>query len=176
MRRVVRMLATGFAMLSTLAVFFIMVSITVDVVRRNLVGGSVPGLVEYNEIVLVGLVYLSMAYAQLADAHVSSAVVSRYMPYRLRHAVMAGGLVVVVVVLCWLVFVAGREALSSFQSGEYRFGLARVPVWPARITIPIGMALLVVVIGFEIFDNLRAAVRGGEDAERAEVEKLEGAL
>lgn len=176
MRAAVRVLSTSLALLSTLSVFFIMLSISVDVFRRNVVGGSVPGLVEYNEIVLVGLVYLSMAYAQHSGAHISSEVVSRYLPYRVRHAVTAIGLAVVTLILCWLVYVAGSEAWTSFQSGEYRFGLARVPVWPARVTIPVGMGVLVVVLVLEIVDNVKEAIRGGEDVDIIQAKKLEGAV
>lgn len=39
-----------------------------------------------------------------------------------------------------------QVGLDSTRAGEYRFGLVRVPVWPARLFVPLGLAGLTVVL------------------------------
>ena len=71
----VRRLLDGNADLLGLAaaaiVVLLMAAIVVDVVWAGLGGAGVKGLVEYGEVAVVGIVFLSIAQAQKAGSHVA---------------------------------------------------------------------------------------------------------
>jgi TRAP-type C4-dicarboxylate transport system permease small subunit len=142
LRRIVRLLALGSAVIAGVALTFVMLAVVVDVVSRNTRGRSVPGLVEYVEIVLVVVVFLAFAYTQSRREHVAvEAVVNRLKGIRYRIVVLLAGVVAVLVILL-LAWATTRLAITAFGRREFRLGLAQVPVWPARIAIAYAYVLL----------------------------------
>ncbi len=61
----------------------------------------------------------------------------------------------------WMVYVTADRALASFEMREYRFGLVRVPVWPARVAIAVGLAAYFLELVFRLFDDIKAAFGKG---------------
>jgi TRAP-type C4-dicarboxylate transport system permease small subunit len=133
-----------------------MILTAVDIGARSLTGRSVPGLLETGEILLVMLVYLGLAYGQQTRAHVAVSLVTAQLSPRLAKAAVATGLTVAIFVVAWLVYATGATAIDSVIAGETRYGIAAVPVWPARVVVPIGLSLL----AFEFMADIRETVTG----------------
>lgn len=138
----------GFAAgLVIVALTFIIVA---DVTLRK-AGTSIPGAVEISEVLLVFAVFLALGAAQIGGDHVSTSVLtSRLRPHArrwLRVIAAAIGIATVVV----MIIVASQTAIASVQAGEYRFGIAQVPIWPARIVIVIGLIVF-------LFEYVRTTV------------------
>lgn len=152
LRRAVRVLSLGSAVIAGIAVTFVMFAVVTDVLSRNIRGRSVPGLVEYTEVVLVVVVFLALAYTQTRREHVAvEAVVNRLRGWRFR-AVRVAAVVVAVLVTILLAWATTRLALTSFASREVRMGIAAVPLWPGRIAVAYGfwlLALELITSGFE---------------------------
>jgi TRAP-type C4-dicarboxylate transport system permease small subunit len=127
--------------------------------RRNLFGPGLPGAEEISEIFMVSLVYFGLAYAQHKKAHVSISVVTDRIPTKVANLMRGFGLTVVCIVLAWMIIETGQTAMISFETGEYRFGLLRVPVWPAKMVIPFGVAALLIETCFDIIDTLRSYLK-----------------
>lgn len=66
-----------------------------------------------------------------------------------------------VIVVGWMVLVTADRALASFEVREFRFGLVRVPVWPARIAIAVGLAAYLLELVIRLIDDTRAALGKG---------------
>lgn len=114
----------------------------IDVARRYATGRSLPGVIEYSEVLLAGVVFLGMGMAQNGGAHVRmEAFITRLRP-RAKAWVEAGTAAFAAVLTAVLTVATANEAIASFQAGEYRHGLAEVPIWPAKMVIPIGLAIL----------------------------------
>lgn len=152
LRRRVHSVSSLFALLSALCVVALMVITTVDVLRRIATGRALPGGNEISELLMVGMVFLGLAYAQYRKEHVSVSVLTGRMPARSAAVLRAIGIVTVLVFLFWMMVASNGEALRSLASGEYRFGLLQVPMWPARIAIPIGVAWLIVETLIDLWD------------------------
>jgi TRAP-type C4-dicarboxylate transport system permease small subunit len=118
--------------------------ITVADVTLRKAGSSVPGAVETSEVLLVFAVFLAFGSAQVSGDHVSTSVLTgRLRPTArrwLRFTAAAIGIVTVIV----MIIVTAQTALHSVQIGEYRFGIAQVPIWPARIIIVLGLIVFLV--------------------------------
>ena len=155
MRRVVDRLSHLLSIVAGVALFLLMAITGTDVLRRALIDGrSVPGAIEYAEIILVGLVYLSLAQTQRSDGHISVAVMTARLPPRFARALTTTGLLVVTLVLGWLVVASAGVAWRSWNTGEFRMGLAQVPIWPARALIPLGAFFLLLQTLYSAADAL----------------------
>jgi len=158
MRNAIDMLSRLLGLCSGVCIAALIALTIADVAWRNLQGQSVPGVYEYSEVILVATVFLSLAWTQKINGHVSIDLFVDMLPARASHWVQAIGLAIALAVLCWMLTASARTAWHSLLSGEYRFGLAQVPVWPARVTVTVGVAMLVLQVALSLFDNLRWAL------------------
>lgn len=163
------------AFAAVLCVVFMLVAIVADVVRRALAGESVEGVVELGEVMMVAITFLGLAYAESRGAHVSMTLLVRKLPLRLAAAVNALGLAVVVGVVGWMVYVTTDRALMSIDLQEYRFGLVRIPVWPARIAVAVGLAAYFLELVLRLIDQFRAVGGDAAEAETTEPPDMSGA-
>jgi TRAP-type C4-dicarboxylate transport system permease small subunit len=138
----VQVLSRILAVISALATMTIMVLTVVDVTTRIAGGGSVPGLLEYSEVALVFLVFCGIAFGHQKRIHVAVDLVTARMPRHLGRIAVATGIIVLLVILAWTVYATGIAAIESVERGEVRFGITKVPIWPARVMIPVGFFLM----------------------------------
>ena len=157
LRRAVHAITQVLAFLAVLCIVIVLVAIIADVTRRSLAGKSVQGVVELGEVMMVVIVFLGLGYAERRGAHVSMTLLVRKLPTRSAAIINGLGLLLVVAVVGWMVYVTADRALASFEVREYRFGLVRVPVWPARIAIAVGLAVYFLELVFRLFDDIQAA-------------------
>ena len=150
--------STLLAVVSAVAVFVAMVGIAADVINRYFAGRSIPGMVESVEVLIVVMVFGGLGAAQRKGLHVGVNVVLARLNPNVRNTVQTVALLFAAVLLAWIVYRSGLVAWDSWLKREYRFGLVRVPVWPARIMIPIGLGMLVIEI---ILTPVRATLRRG---------------
>jgi TRAP-type C4-dicarboxylate transport system permease small subunit len=169
-RRIVGGISRTLAVISASLILIIMVAMVADVARRYLTGRSIPGVVEYTEVLMVGVIYLGLAYAQRKGDHIGVDIFTTRMPPRVSQIVQAIGLIIVSLALLWMAWETWQVAQRSMATGEYRFGLARVPIWPARLTIPLGITVLLCEIFFDVVDLLRGReVKTGKPSEMGTV-------
>lgn len=154
MRRSINAVSWLLGLLSGLCIMVLIFLTFSDVFWRNLTGRSIPGAYEYSEVILVAMVFLSIAWTQRIDGHVSIDLVVRALPPRAGHWLRSAGIAVAIVVLSWMMIASGKAALFSFLSGEYRFGLAQVPVWPARAAVALGTGMLVLQLALHLIEQI----------------------
>lgn len=141
-----QMLSRVTSLVSWLGIVFMMCSITYDVFQRQAEVGLVSGLLEYNETLLVFVIFGSLGYAQQQDDHVSTDVVYRLLPRPLRTYLQGCGLLIVAVALGWAVQRSWLVGLDAMARNEYRSGLAQVPTWQARLFVPFALLMLLVEV------------------------------
>lgn len=156
-RRVVHAATQVLAFLAIVCIVVVLVATVADVTRRGLTGQSVKGVTELGEVLMVAIVFLGLGFAESRGAHVSMTFLVRRLRPRAAAVLNALGLALVVVVVGWMVYVTADRALASVAVQEYRFGLVRVPVWPARIAIAVGLAAYALELLFRLLDDVRAA-------------------
>jgi TRAP-type C4-dicarboxylate transport system permease small subunit len=154
-RRSIDKVSTVLAFIAVVCIAFVLVAVIADVTSRTFFGQSIGGVVEMAEVMMVIIVFLGLGYAERRGAHVSMTLLVRKLPSRAAAIVNAIAFVVVVAVLGWMMWVTGDRAIASVVAGEYRFGLVRVAVWPARIAIAVGLAVYLLEVFLGMFDNFR---------------------
>ncbi|WFP16227.1 TRAP transporter small permease [Citricoccus muralis] len=133
------------AALASISTLIIMVAVTIDVVSRNFLGRSVPGLLEMSETALVATVFLGLAYAGATNAHVAVDLLTDRFPqaFARRFAgvvwLLASGMVL------WYVLATLDRALQSTSSREISQGLMQWPLWPSRWLVVIGFATFLLI-------------------------------
>ena len=122
--------------------FFMMLLITTDVAGRYLFSSPIPGTLEFTEFLIVFVVFFSMAYVQLTKRHICVELLTQRLPRR-----VADGLAVVVLLIaalffalmCWQAWFSGLSALEYREASD---GLVQIPVYPPKLAIPFGAALI----------------------------------
>lgn len=142
MRRIVQGVSRLFSWISGVFILALMLLVVLEVVLRDLFETTLGGTIEVSEVVLAFLVFLGVAYAQQDDAHVQTDLVTSRLPPGAAAWIRAVGLVVAAIVLLVAAWATAGRGWDAFQTGESRFGLRSVPVWPARLIIPVGLFLL----------------------------------
>lgn len=160
LRRGVHVVYQVLAFLAIACIVVIVLLTVADVVRRSTAGRSVAGVTELSEVMMVAIVFLSLAFAERRGAHVSMTLVRRKLRPRAAAILNGLGLLVMIIVVGWMVWVTAGRAWESFLQQEFRFGLVRVPIWPARIAIVLGLAAYLVELCFRWLDDVRQAWGG----------------
>lgn len=130
------------SIISMVAMAFVMFLVVYDVFLRTSGQPEIRGLVEYAEIGLVLTAFFALGETERRRDHVSvTAVLGRLhgLPYVVTR--VAGGVAAaaVAVLLAW----ASWDILAdSLARGEYKLGLVRLPMWPARAAVFAGFLLL----------------------------------
>lgn len=152
--------ARPLAWLAALLLFAFLLLNTADVVARTLDVTRVRGVIEYTEVGLVLVVFLALAPAFASRMHISVDLVTARLPPRVAAGVEAAGLAVCSGLVAWWTYAATLVAIDSTRRGEYRFGLVEVPVWPARIVVPIGVGCLLAYLLVRVVRLTRFSVVG----------------
>lgn len=154
-RSVLQAVSRLFSWLAGVAILVLMLLVVLEVALRDVFGSTVGGTIEISEVLLAFLVFLGVAYAQQDGSHVNTDLVTSRLPPRVAGAVRAVGMLVAVVALLMAVWATADRAWASMQAGEARFGLRSIPVWPARLIVPVGLFLLALESLFTAWDAWR---------------------
>ena len=141
--------------------FFMMLLITVDVTGRYVFSSPIPGTLEFTEFLIVFVVFFSMAYVQLTKRHICVELVTQRLPRR-----TADGLAVVVYLIAALFFVlmcwqSWHSGLSAWEYREASDGLVQIPVYPPKLAIPFGAALIAIQMLRDAWKRFRSFITPG---------------
>lgn len=123
------------AWVSMSAMAFMMLLTVYDVARRNLGMQSVVGAIAYAEVALVVVAFFALGETQRRRDHVSVDALVKRLPARTYRVVMTVSHLAGIVVAALLAYASYDLMVESIQDGEYRLGLVRVALWPARLAV-----------------------------------------
>lgn len=149
---------TVFSALAGLGIFVLMALTVFDVGRRDLEGHGVKGVVEISEVLLAIVAFLGMLGAQLNGQHIKSPIVTNRLPDRSAHLTRAVGSLLACGLAAWATWLTVGVAKNSIASGEYRFGLVQVPLWPAKVAIPLGLGCFALALALDFLVQVRKFV------------------
>lgn len=141
-----------------------------DVVGTQMFRSPVPGAYEITESTMVLIVFGGLAYAQIRRAHIRVELIYTHMGPRQRAALDVLADVAGLVFFGLLLWQASNEAAYSLQINERTFGLIRFPLYPARIVLAAGTALLILRLVLDLVIDLRRCVTGEAPEEIAPAE------
>lgn len=153
----IRRVSSALALLSAGMIFVMMCAMCVDVANRLLTGSSIAGVYELVESLVVGAIFLGLAWAERRQEHVKVELVTRRLPVRVAAWVRVGGAVASVVVVGWMTYATSLRARRAVDVGEFRQGLVEFPLWPARAAVAVGLAALLAELLLTLRRRLLAA-------------------
>ncbi|OOL32288.1 hypothetical protein GQ85_08200 [Rhodococcus rhodochrous] len=128
-----------------LGILVLMVLSVADIARRQAGLTGLSGVIEWTEVTLVVVVVIGIVSGEVSRTHVRTELLTA----RLRPTPAAWcrlmGMVIACVIAGWLTYATFQSGFDSFELRELRPGLAEVPIWPAKLAIPLGFAGLTVV-------------------------------
>lgn len=155
LRRIVDRLTDAMAVLAAAGTCILVIAICYDVVSRRFLGGSVAGMLELSETLLVWIVFLGLPYAEKAGVHVRMTLVTSRLPDRVSQISRTMAYVMASAIVGWMAYASIIRAEDSFQRGEAKLGLLQWPVWPARMILAFGVTVLALQCVFRVIDVIR---------------------
>ena len=135
---------------------------TADVVGTQMFGVPVPGATEITESTMVLIVFGALTYTQIRRSHIRVELLYMRAGARGQAAMDVFASLMAVLFFSLLLWQAVGEALFSIKIDEATFGLVRMPLWPARIVLAAGTALLILQLLLDLAADLHRLIRGGE--------------
>lgn len=159
LRTVTNRIAIVLGALAGLGILAMMIGTAVDVVRREATGQSIAGVNEISEVLLVVVVFLGVMGAQTSGTQISTPVVTNRLPSRWGHLVRTIAGVIATLIALWAAWETTKTGITSWQAKEFRFGLAHIPVWPAKLIIPLGFYALALALITDLAEHAAKFVR-----------------
>lgn len=125
-----------------------------DIVGTQILSIPVPGPRELTESTMVLIVFGALAYAQIRRAHIRVELIYLRMSPRVRAGMDVITDLSAIIFFSLLLWQAVNEAQYSLQISEATVGLIRFPLWPARITLCIGTALMILRLCLDLVVDL----------------------
>ena len=132
-----------------------------DVVGTQMFGAPVPGAVEITESTMVLIVFGALAYTQIRRSHIRVELLYMRAGARGQAAMDVFAHLMALLFFSLLLWQAANEALFSIRIDEATFGLVRMPLWPARLVLAAGTALLILQLLLDLAADLGRLARGG---------------
>jgi TRAP-type C4-dicarboxylate transport system permease small subunit len=141
---IVRRIGSALAIASGLGILVLMLFTTADVAMRAISGSGIFGSIEITQVALVAIVFAGMMLAELSQIHVRTPLLTERMPVRVAAALRIFGSAVAAFIVGWANYYSWRVGIASYAAGEFQFGLAEVPIWPAKLVLSLGLSGLLV--------------------------------
>ena len=131
-----------------------------DIVGTQLLHIPVPGPYEITESTMVLIVFGALTYAQIRRAHIRVELLYTRMGPRTQAAMDVFADLAALVFFGLMLWQAKMEAEYSYQINERTVGLIRFPLYPARIVLAAGTALLIVRLALDLIIDVRRVFSG----------------
>lgn len=126
-----------------LATFAIMWVIDINALSRKLFNWPLPAGVEVTQALLPAVIMLPFAFALLGRQHVNTVVLVSAMPPRAQRAVSVFWMLCGCLLFAAVTWGTWRYAMRSYAMNEQVWGATvQFPMWPSKMVIAVGTALL----------------------------------
>ncbi|HAE49206.1 MAG TPA: TRAP transporter small permease [Tistrella mobilis] len=153
------------SVIGVLAVTLMMLHITADVVVRNLFGIALPGTIAaVSNFYMLVVAFLPLAYAEEGDKHISVEVVTDLLPARAQAVLRGFAYVLSAAVFIAMTRQSWLEAMKKQAVGAFVIQEGwRIPIWPSYYILPVGTALMALVVLYRLATHVTGAASGLRD-------------
>ncbi|MGE0417362.1 MAG: TRAP transporter small permease [Acetobacteraceae bacterium] len=129
-----------------------MLHITLDVTLRYLFASPLHDTVEIvSTYYIVAIVFLPLALVEKLNAHIVVELLTQHFPRRAQElliGVVALGSAGYFGAFAWRTW---QDAVQKYNVGEVTLGTAAITVWPTRFYLPVGCAVITVMLIYKAF-------------------------
>lgn len=134
------------------AVLMVMVLlVVVDIILRRFFNSPLPWSLEVIQVMLVVVVFFSVAYCGTQKAHVSIDVVTSRLPSKARTAIDILTHILGIVILVYMAWGGIVSAIGKFNDHRVT-GILPIPIYPFVFVVAFGCILLALVILVQLID------------------------
>lgn len=166
MQRTIALASKGMTALAGGGIVIMLLLVTADVLARSLFNIAIPGtdtiVASY---LMVATIFLPLALLEILDENIAVDVLRDNVPDRIKdifdiiaHLLAAG----YYALLGWLYW---HVALEAFAVKEFVTGSWDVPIWPARVFMPLGLFVATLASVSQLFTAIKALVTGSKPSE-----------
>jgi len=156
LRFVLEWLAVAGGMGAGWAVLAMAVLVTINVMARWLLGAEVKGVTEFTSYLLAIAVFVGLAYTLRRGKHITITFLVTRLPEKAQHWLKVVTSSIFLGYAAFLCFLSWNCTLLSFVLKTTSRSGTDVIVWPFQIWIPIGLALLSLVLILNIHAEIWA--------------------
>jgi TRAP-type C4-dicarboxylate transport system permease small subunit len=160
-------LALWLLLLGTVGMIAAMLVGVADVVGTELLGRPVLGTLEFTESTMVLVVFGALAYAQERRAHIRVELLYSFVGPRGKSFMEVVTHIVAFIFFALIAWQGYAELLYSLEIKESTMGSVRFPLYPARVLLLVGVALLLLRLAIDIVQDLGRLRRGEPPPEAA---------
>jgi TRAP-type C4-dicarboxylate transport system permease small subunit len=131
-----------------------------DVVGTEFFGRPLLGTLEFTESTMVLVVFGALAFAQERRAHIRVELLYGHVGPRGKSFMEAVTHIVAFVFFALVAWMGYVELLYSWEIKESTMGSVRFPLYPARVLLLIGVALLLVRLAVDVVQDIGRLRRG----------------
>jgi TRAP-type C4-dicarboxylate transport system permease small subunit len=153
-------LALWLLLLGTVGMISAMLVGVADVVGTEFLGRPVLGTLEFTESTMVLVVFGALAYAQERRAHIRVELLYSFVGPRGKSFMEVVTHVVAFVFFALVGWMGYAELLYSWEIKESTMGSVRFPLYPARVLLLVGVALLLLRLAIDIVQDFGRLRRG----------------
>ncbi|WP_299196157.1 TRAP transporter small permease [uncultured Amphritea sp.] len=137
--------------------------ITTTVILRTFSGAGVSDDVTLVSELMVGAIFLPLAYVTANYSHITIDFLFNWMNERVKLWTLAIGSTLSLVILLPLAVAGWNEFAHAVEAGSYFWGDLDLPKWPGRFIFFLGALLFVLRLSIVCIADLRAAIRADAD-------------
>lgn len=131
-----------FVVVSLCALFCMLATTTISVIGRNLFNAPIPDDIVINELLIVVLVFLPIAYVQRKKKHLSVSLLSAWMSQRSTLKLELLGTLFGALFFSILSYATFFDFYDAFTVRAYNEGVLKLPEYPSRFAVFVGVVLM----------------------------------
>ena len=131
-----------------------MVLTTFDVVTRYFFNTPIIGVVEITEFMMVGLIFLSLAFAQKLKGHVAVDILVSRFQKKHQHLFNILNYLVSMIFLILIAWMSGGRGFETFHENQVSGDLG-IPVYPFYFLLTIGCAAMALELLKDLISSIR---------------------
>lgn len=143
-----------FIMLSGILVMLVVCTISLEVVLRFFFNKPILYLIEFNQIFVVYITFLSAAWILKKEGHVEVDIVVEMLKPRAK-AILGIITSFVGMIICFVIIVNGFQVALLHFKRSFVIAGTPIPTWIHLIIIPIGSFLMMVEFSYKIYRNYK---------------------
>ena len=143
----------GLNLLAALAVFFLMFVGVAQIVGRTIFDFAIYGYIDWIEQASALFAFLGIAYAQRLGSHIGMDLTMNFRPAN-RWKVELFGVAMTWAIVAVLVYASFTNFLRAWSIGDSTMDI-QLPTWPAKLMVPVALAVLLLRLSLQICGYLR---------------------
>ena len=147
---------------SATSIIVLMLLAVIQVVGRKVSNAPIFGYIDWVEQIMVLFAFIGVAYCQREGGHVRMELVITNFRHRLLWLVEVIGIVIGLFIIGILIFTSFDHFLRAYEIGDSTIN-AELPVWPAKLVIPIAFASLWLRLFLQLFGYFRLLLNPGSE-------------